>query len=175
VSVENSNLIDQTAADVRATLAARHGMDDVRIRNSTEMQQNMSDAMATAALILGAIGAISLLVGGIGVMNIMLVSVSERTREIGIRIATGARRSDILIQFLVEAVVVTGTGGLMGLAAGVGIGLLVSLAAPEVRVAFTAIPMITAFGCAAAIGLVFGFAPARNAARQDPVVALSSD
>ena len=175
VIVERSELIDQVEQDVRATLAARHGADDVRIRNSAEMQQAMTEAMATAALILGAIGAISLLVGGIGVMNIMLVSVTERTREIGIRIATGARRSDILIQFLVEAIVVTGAGGILGLVAGVGFGTLISLAAPDIRVAFTAAPMLTAFACAAAVGLIFGFAPARNAARLDPVVALASD
>jgi macrolide transport system ATP-binding/permease protein len=175
VSVEDSSLIDQAEADVRATLVARHGIDDIRIRNSAEMQQTMAEAISTATLILGAIGAISLLVGGIGVMNIMLVSVTERTREIGIRVATGARRGDIMVQFLVEAIVVTGVGGLVGLGVAFGIGLLVSLAFPEIRVAFTLIPMIAAFACATTIGLVFGFAPARNAASLDPVVALSND
>jgi macrolide transport system ATP-binding/permease protein len=108
-------------------------------------------------------------------MNIMLVSVTERTREIGIRVATGARRSDILVQFIVEAVAVTGVGGLVGLGVGFGIGLLISLTLPEVRVAFTLTPMVTAFACAASIGLIFGLVPARNAAALDPVAALSDD
>ncbi len=175
VTVEDSDRIDQTEADVRTLLAARHGSDDVRIRNSAEMQETMGRAMSTATLVLGAIGSISLLVGGIGVMNIMLVTVTERTREIGLRVATGARRRDILYQFLVEAVVVTGVGGLIGLGAGFGIALLASLIVPEVRVAFTLTPMLTALICATAIGLVFGFTPARNAAALDPVVALSSE
>ena len=175
VSVEDSSLIDQTEADVRSTLVALHGLDDVRIQNSAEMQENMAEAMTTATLILGAIAAISLLVGGIGVMNIMLVSVTERTREIGIRIATGARRSDILVQFIVEAMVVTGIGGLIGLGTGLAIGLLTTLAFPEVRTAFTLVPMIVALVCATSIGLIFGIAPARKAASLDPVVALSSE
>jgi macrolide transport system ATP-binding/permease protein len=107
-------------------------------------------------------------------MNIMLVSVTERTREIGIRIAGGARRSDILIQFLVEAVVVTGAGGVIGLASGVAIGLLVSTFVPQITVAFTPASMIVALGCASTVGLIFGFTPARAAARLDPAVALST-
>ena len=175
VTVDDSSRIDQTEADIRAVLVDRHGMDDIRIRNSAEMQQTMSQAISTATLILGAIGAISLLVGGIGVMNIMLVSVRERTREIGIRVATGARQRDILIQFLTEAVVITCVGGVIGLGVGAGIAWLGAMAIPDVRAAFTIMPMAAAFGCATVIGIVFGFAPARNAARLNPVAALSSD
>jgi macrolide transport system ATP-binding/permease protein len=117
--------------------------------------------------------AISLLVGGIGIMNIMLVSVTERTREIGIRMATGARQRDILRQFLSEAIVVSALGGVVGVVCGVGAGLIIQAFGNPV--AFTATPMLLAFGCAAATGLIFGYAPARKAAKLDPVVALANE
>jgi macrolide transport system ATP-binding/permease protein len=162
-------------ADLRALLTKRHGREDFQILNSIQMQQSMEEAMSIATLVLGAVGAISLLVGGIGVMNIMLVSVAERTREIGIRMATGARRSDILVQFLSEAVVVSVLGGLVGVALGIAAGSSIALFAPDVWVSFTWASMTTAFGCAAAIGLLFGYAPARRASRLDPVAALASE
>jgi len=127
----------------------------------------------TFTALLGSVAAISLLVGGIGVMNIMLVSVTERTREIGIRMATGARQNDILTQFLSEAIVVSGVGGVIGVLFGFGIGYL--LTAFGVAVHFTTTPVVLAFSCATATGLVFGFAPARKAAQLDPVVALAND
>jgi len=113
------------------------------------------------------------MVGGIGVMNIMLVSVTERTREIGIRMATGARQTDIMSQFLSEAIVVSGVGGIIGVLTGVGVGYLLMVF--EVSIRFTSMPIILAFCCATATGLIFGFAPARKAARLDPVVALAND
>ena len=124
-------------------------------------------------ILLGSIAAISLIVGGIGVMNIMLVSVTERTREIGIRMATGARQSDILLQFLSEAIVVSVMGGMLGVVIGISIAKLIGLLGMPVIV--TAGPVILAFTCAAATGLVFGFAPAKKAARLDPVQALASE
>ena len=175
VRVEDTALTDQTESGIRALLKARHGVEDFNIFNAIEMQEQMSEALSMATLILGAIGSIALLVGGIGIMNIMLISVTERTREIGIRLATGARRSDILVQFLVEALVVSAVGGLIGILIGVGIGGLLKMFVAEMWLSFTGLPMIVAFSCAAATGLVFGFAPARNAARLNPVDALAHD
>ena len=175
VRVEDPDLIDQTEAAVSALLEARHGEGTFNIFNAIEMQEQMSEAVAMATMILGAIGSIALLVGGIGIMNIMLISVTERTREIGIRLATGARRSDILVQFLVEAMVVSAVGGLIGIVIGVGIGGLLKTIVPDLWMSFTGMPMIVAFSCAAGTGLVFGLAPARNAARLNPVDALAHD
>ena len=175
VTVTDSGGIHDAEDELRALLTERHGTEDFRILNSVAMLARMDEAMSLATLVLGAIGAIALLVGGIGIMNIMLVSVTERTREIGIRMATGARRSDILVQFLSEAIVVSLLGGVVGITVGVGLGLGISALAPEVQVAFTGLPMIVAFSCAAGTGLLFGFAPARNASRMDPVAALATD
>jgi macrolide transport system ATP-binding/permease protein len=154
-------------------MVSRHGKEDFRIFNSAELLDTVSETTGMLTMLLGAIAAISLLVGGIGVMNIMLVSVTERTREIGIRMATGARQKDILTQFLSEAIVVSCLGGIIGLTLGVGIGLLAKNFG--VPIAFTSGPMLMAFGSATATGLVFGFAPARKAARLDPVVALANE
>jgi putative ABC transport system permease protein len=120
---------------------------------------------------LGAIGSISLVVGGIGIMNIMLVSVTERTREIGIRMAIGARRRDVLLQFLLEALMICIVGGLVGIAIGVA-GALVVGKLMQIEVAFSASVMLIAFAVSAATGIFFGFWPARRAASLRPVEAL---
>ena len=122
---------------------------------------------------LGLIAAISLLVGGIGVMNVMLMTVRERTREIGIRMATGARQADILRQFLVEAMLLTGIGGTVGVSGGLLVGL--GLKALGIPMAFSPLAAAMAFGCAVATGMIFGFMPARQAARLDPVRALAGE
>ena len=127
----------------------------------------------TLTVLLGSIAAISLLVGGIGVMNIMLVSVSERTREIGIRMATGARTINILQQFMTEAVTVSAIGGVLGAAGGLAVAW--GLRETGTPIVFSSTPVLLAFGCAFLTGVVFGFMPARKAAHLDPVVALSAE
>jgi macrolide transport system ATP-binding/permease protein len=173
VAVDDLDQINQTEANLREFMLARHGTEDFRIFNSAELLDTVSASQDTMTMLLGSVAAISLLVGGIGVMNIMLVSVTERTREIGIRMATGARQSDILSQFLSEAIVVSGVGGLIGVGLGVGVGLLMQYFGVTIK--FTSTPMILAFCSAAATGLIFGFTPARKAARLDPVVALANE
>ncbi|MCB1664407.1 MAG: MacB family efflux pump subunit [Pseudomonadales bacterium] len=173
VAVDDINIIDQTENSLREFMMARHGTEDFRIFNSAELLDTVSASQDTMTMLLGSVAAISLLVGGIGVMNIMLVSVTERTREIGIRMATGARQTDILSQFLSEAIVVSGVGGIIGVGLGVGIGLLMQNFGVAIK--FTSTPMILAFCSAAATGLIFGFTPARKAAKLDPVVALANE
>ncbi len=135
--------------------------------------ETAEETQNTFTLMLGIVAAISLLVGGIGVMNIMLVSVTERTREIGIRMATGARRRDILLQFNTEAAVVCTLGGVIGVLLGFALGYL--LAYFEMSVVFSPLPTILAFSSAFGTGLLFGFLPARKAALLDPVVALAAE
>ncbi|HWK53569.1 MAG TPA: MacB family efflux pump subunit [Hyphomicrobiales bacterium] len=173
VFVDDVGRINETERDLVEFMTVRHGSEDFRIFNSAELLETVSASQDTFTMLLGSVAAISLLVGGIGVMNIMLVSVTERTREIGIRMATGARQGDILSQFLAEAIVVSGVGGVVGVVLGVGAGLVVQ--SFDVSIRFTSGPMIAAFCCATATGLIFGFAPARKAARLDPVVALAND
>jgi macrolide transport system ATP-binding/permease protein len=154
-------------------LIARHQTEDFRIRNMASIIASAMETQNTFTLMLGIVAAISLLVGGIGVMNIMLVSVTERTREIGIRMATGARRSDILLQFITEAAVVCTLGGIIGVLLGFGAGNLLRYF--DMAVIFSPLPAILAFSCAFSIGLLFGYLPARKAAYLDPVVALASE
>ncbi len=173
VAVEDVDQIDRTQEEVHALLLTRHGTEDFQIRNMASIIESVSATQNTMTILLGSIAAISLLVGGIGVMNIMLVSVTERTREIGIRMATGARMRNILQQFLVEALAVSALGGLVGVIAGLGVAAIVEAFGTPIQ--YSLAPVLLAFGCAFATGLVFGFLPARKAARLDPVVALASE
>jgi macrolide transport system ATP-binding/permease protein len=173
VFVDDLEQISETEQNLIQFMTARHGSEDFRIFNSAELLETVTASQDTFTILLGSVAAISLLVGGIGVMNIMLVSVTERTREIGIRMATGARQIDIMSQFLSEAIVVSGVGGVIGVLIGVAVGYI--LIAFEVSIKFTSMPMILAFCCATATGLIFGFAPARKAAQLDPVVALANE
>ena len=163
----------ETEAAIVKTLTARHGRKDFSILNQAQAVQQLAQANRTLTLMLGLIAAISLLVGGIGVMNVMLMTVRERTREIGIRMATGARQADILRQFLVEAMLLTGLGGTVGVSGGLLIGL--GLKALGIPMAFSPLAAAMAFGCAVATGVIFGFMPARQAARLDPVRALAGE
>ena len=150
----------------------REGMDnDFSLRNLTAVADSAEESTRTMSLLLGAIASVSLLVGGIGIMNIMLVSVTERTREIGIRMAIGARERDILLQFLLEAIIISVAGCFIGLLLGIGGALLVN-ALTGTMVIISGSSVVVAFGVAATVGIFFGFYPARKAAQLDPIEAL---
>jgi putative ABC transport system permease protein len=150
----------------------REGMDsDFFLRNLTAVADSAAESTRVMSLLLGAIASVSLLVGGIGIMNIMLVSVTERTREIGIRMAIGARERDILLQFLLEAFIISVVGCFIGLLLGIGGALLTEvLTGTLVIISFSSV--VVAFGVAAAVGIFFGFYPAKKAAQLDPIEAL---
>jgi macrolide transport system ATP-binding/permease protein len=173
VLVDDFAKMAATEQIVTETLTRRHRAQDFRVRNMATVVAAATETQNTLTVLLGSIAAISLLVGGIGVMNIMLVSVSERTREIGIRMATGARAMNIMQQFMTEAVTVSVIGGLAGMVAGLGVAW--ALQQGGMPVVFSATPVVLAFGCACLTGIVFGFAPARKAAHLDPVVALGAE
>jgi macrolide transport system ATP-binding/permease protein len=160
---------------VKKLMEQRHGTKDFFTNNLDSIMQTVQRTSRSLALLLSLIAVISLVVGGIGVMNIMLVSVTERTREIGIRMAVGARQSDIRQQFLVEAVMVCLIGGAIGISLSFAIGYLFTLFIKEWEMVFSMGSIITAFACSTLIGIVFGFVPARNAARLDPIEALARD
>ncbi len=161
---------------ILALLEQRHGAQDVFTQNSDSIRETIQQTTATMTLLVSAIAVISLVVGGIGVMNIMLVSVTERTQEIGVRMAVGARQSDILQQFLIEAVLVCILGGILGVLLSLGIGQLIShFAGGTFQMAYSTTSIVAAFVCSSLIGIVFGFIPARNAAQLNPVDALSRE
>ncbi|HEV8584352.1 MAG TPA: ABC transporter permease [Methylomirabilota bacterium] len=163
-------------SQIRGLLRQRHRLqpyqdDDFWLRNLSEVLQAQEDSSKVMTYLLAAIASVSLLVGGIGIMNIMLVSVTERTREIGLRMAVGARGRDILTQFLVEAVTLSLIGGVIGIGLGVGGSNAISALA-EWRTVLAPEAIFLAFGFSAAIGIFFGFYPARKASRLDPIEAL---
>lgn len=156
-------------------LTQRHGREDFFIINTDSIRQTVESTTRTMTLLISSIAVISLVVGGIGVMNIMLVSVTERTREIGVRMAVGARQSDIQQQFLIEAVLVCILGGTLGITLALLFGLLFSALQSGFSMVFSPTSMAVAFVCSTLIGIVFGYLPASNAARLNPVDALASD
>lgn len=170
--------ISSSAAEsaISQLMISRHGTDDFRIRNSDSIRQTIESTTAALTLLISSIAIISLVVGGIGVMNIMLVSVTERTNEIGVRMAVGARQSDIMQQFLIEAILVCILGGLLGIGLAFAIGELINrIGGDSFKVIYSSTSIIAAFVCSTLIGVIFGFLPARNAAKLDPVEALSRD
>lgn len=168
-----SNEIAQ--AGIEHLLATRHGTKDVFTRSSDSILKTVEKTTSTLTLLIASIAVISLVVGGIGVMNIMLVSVTERTREIGIRMAVGARQTDILQQFLIEAVMVCMIGGLFGILLSFGVGAVFSHFVSSISMRFSPLSIVLAFTCSTFIGVLFGFLPARNAARLDPIDALARE
>lgn len=176
IQAEGTDIIDQVQENLSAVLRSRHKItgdkvDDFQIRNMVSVMNTAAETTQTITLLLGNIAAISLLVGGIGIMNIMLVSVTERTREIGIRKALGAKYQDILLQFLIEAVVIGVVGGSIGIILGIGASYLVSHFAGWQTV-ISSFAIIAAFGFSVGVGLFFGIYPARKAALLDPIDAL---
>jgi len=174
IAAADAKKVKETEKAIDELMLKLHkGQRDFVLTNNAAMIQAEARTQNTLSLMLGAIAAISLLVGGIGVMNIMLMTVRERTREIGIRMATGARQRDILRQFLTEAVMLSVVGGLTGIVLAMLLGGL--LIVGDVAVAFSLPAVLGAFGCALVTGVIFGFMPARKAARLDPVTALTSE
>jgi len=176
VKVRPGEDMSEAEDQIRALLRQRHRLqafqdDDFWLRNLSEILQTQEESSRVMTYLLAAIASVSLLVGGIGIMNIMLVSVTERTREIGLRMAVGARRRHILLQFLIEAITLSLIGGIAGIALGVAGSEAISYFA-EWRTLVAPESILIAFGFAAAIGIFFGFYPARKASRLDPIEAL---
>jgi putative ABC transport system permease protein len=176
VKIREGEDFAQAETAIRDLLRQRHGLgwdqdDDFTIRRQADVVRGREEASEVLAYLLAAIAAVSLLVGGIGIMNVMLVSVTERTREIGLRLAVGARRRDILVQFLMEAVILSLIGGAIGVAMGLGSALLLGHVA-EWRVEVVPEVVVVAFGFAGLVGVLFGTYPALKAAALDPIEAL---
>lgn len=168
--------LNRVQSDIENIMRVRHKiknpeLDDFNVRNMATIMETVNETTGTMTLFLGAVAAISLLVGGIGIMNIMLVSVTERTREIGVRKALGATYRVIVMQFLIEAVVISLIGGAIGVVFGIGASKLIS-AATSMKTVISMGPILLSFGFSMAIGLIFGIYPARKAAKLNPIDAL---
>ena len=177
ITVKVKDDVSSTAAEngVKALLLARHGKQDFFTRNSDSIKQTIEATTGTMKLLISSIAVISLVVGGIGVMNIMLVSVTERTKEIGVRMAIGARQGNILQQFLIEAVMICLIGGLAGVMLSGAIGMVFNYFVKDFPMAFSTFSIIAAVLSATVIGVVFGFMPAKRASKLNPIDALAQD
>jgi len=177
LQVRSAEEMDLAQAQVTAILRARHGLesgaaDDFRVQNQADILSSVSETSSTFTTLLASIAAISLLVGGIGIMNIMLVSVTERTREVGLRKAVGAKRGDILLQFLTEAVVLSGIGGLLGVGFGMAGAQVITPLLGGTEALVTGESVVLALAVSLAIGVFFGLYPANRAAGLNPIDAL---
>ncbi|WP_413201384.1 ABC transporter permease [Nostoc piscinale] len=175
-SAKNADSVDAAVFQITNLLRQRHkiiGEDDFTIRTQKDALQTVGQITGALTIMLAAIAGISLFVGGIGIMNIMLVSVTERTQEIGLRKAIGATEQDILLQFMIEAVIVSAIGGLLGTGVGVS-GIMIVASLTPLEAGISPVAITTAVGVSGAIGLFFGVVPARRAAKLDPIVALRS-
>jgi macrolide transport system ATP-binding/permease protein len=177
VEVKNANLINAAQDVISEVIIKEHRLvtkdqkDSFSIFNMADIKNTLTSTTKTMSLLLGAIAAISLLVGGIGIMNIMLVSVTERTREIGLRKAIGANNKDIMIQFLIEAILMSFIGGLLGILLGSGVSVLITVVAGwTVTVSLSSVILATVFSLL--VGIVFGLWPARQASQLNPIEAL---
>jgi putative ABC transport system permease protein len=176
VQANTPELMPMVEQNINSLLKQRHNIregadNDFNVRNLTAVANSAAETTRTMSLLLGAIASVSLLVGGIGIMNIMLVSVTERTREIGIRMAIGARERDILLQFLLEAIVISVIGCFIGLILGISGAVLVNIIT-QAAVVISGYSVMIAFAVAATVGIFFGYYPARKAARMNPIEAL---
>lgn len=177
ITVKIQDNIDSQTAEkgIKELLTARHGTEDFFMRNSDSIKETIEATTNTMTMLISSIAVISLIVGGIGVMNIMLVSVTERTKEIGVRMAIGARQSNILQQFLIEAILLCLIGGLTGVLVSFGIGAVFNHFVKDFGMSFSTASIIGAVACSTAIGVVFGYMPAKNASKLNPIDALAHD
>mgnify|MGYP002569030358 CR=1 FL=1 len=175
VKVKDNVMPLMAEKNLTALLTARHGKTDFFTVNTDSIKKTIESTTGTMALLISGIALISLVVGGIGIMNIMLVSVTERTREIGLRMAIGAKQGNIMEQFLIEAVLICVIGGVLGIVVSYLIGVVFDLLVSNFAMSYSAGSMLLALVCSSAIGIVFGFMPARNASRLNPIDALSRE
>lgn len=177
LSVKVKDSVDSQVAEKGITelLLARHGTEDFFMQNSDSIKQTIESTTGTMTMLISSIALISLVVGGIGVMNIMLVSVTERTKEIGVRMAIGARQSNILQQFLIEAILLCLIGGLSGVLISFGLAAVFNHFVSDFAMSFSTASIVGAVVCSTAIGVIFGYIPAKNASKLNPIDALAHD
>ena len=176
VQVADADKMDEVQANIEKLLRQRHRIragadDDFTVRNLTSIMETMNETATMITLLLGSIAGISLVVGGIGIMNIMMVSVTERTREIGIRKAIGATYSSIMLQFLIESTMISIIGGIIGIFLGIGVAQAISEFG-EFKTVISSISIMISFGFSLFVRIFFGMLPARKAAKLDPIEAL---
>ena len=174
---EDENTVTMAVNDIDEILTSRHKIGknqdkDFEIRNSAEFQEKIKSTAATFSILLFSIASVSLLVGGIGIMNIMLVSVTERTKEIGIRMAIGARAQDIRMQFLIESLLLSIVGGLIGVVVGVIGAKSVQIFSTEMNISISLFSIFLSLGFSGMVGIIFGYYPARKASMLKPIDAL---